>query len=115
MLFFSWLSYNYATHRLEKVQPQFRLFQTKRFAHRFSVCIIQKKIVDKIFNFTDMSPYTAPDLQNRIITTHINKGLTEGDQWRIIPFKWFDVSFQLNFIRKLRPGPLIPGMVQVCD
>ena len=30
------------------------------------------------------------DLQNRIISTYLNKSLFEGDVWRIIPHKWLE-------------------------
>ena len=31
------------------------------------------------------------ETQNRVIKTHMNTTLHEGDIWRIIPFKWFEV------------------------
>ena len=33
----------------------------------------------------------AIETQNRIIKTHMNSTLHEGDVWRLIPFKWFEV------------------------
>jgi len=32
----------------------------------------------------------AIETQNRIIKTHMNSTLHEGDVWRLIPFKWFE-------------------------
>lgn len=34
----------------------------------------------------------AIETQNRIIKTHMNSTLHEGDVWRLIPFKWFEVK-----------------------
>ena len=38
----------------------------------------------------------AIETQNRIIKTHMNSTLHEGDVWRLIPFKWFEVFIGIS-------------------
>ena len=41
-----------------------------------------------VFNGSEVPPI---ETQNRVIKTHMNSTLHEGDVWRLIPFKWFEV------------------------
>ena len=45
-----------------------------------------------VFNGSEVPPI---ETQNRVIKTHMNSTLHEGDVWRLIPFKWFEVI--MNF------------------
>ena len=41
-----------------------------------------------VYNGSEVPPI---ETQNRVIKTHMNSTLHEGDVWRLIPFKWFEV------------------------
>ena len=41
-----------------------------------------------LYNGSEVPPI---ETQNRVIKTHMNSTLHEGDVWRLIPFKWFEV------------------------
>ena len=52
---------------------------------------VRERVEDDEMEVCNGGEVPAIETQNRIIKTHMNSTLHEGDVWRLIPFKWFEV------------------------
>ena len=72
--------------------PFSKKYFVKKFKNIFFIQMTVRNEDDEmevsVFNGSEVPPI---ETQNRVIKTHMNSTLHEGDVWRLIPFKWFEV------------------------